>query len=237
MAGLGSRFKTAGYSQEKFAIEFRNHTLLEWSLASLWNFRHNELVLVTRQFEDIEAELHRVAESLGFHKRNVIVLPKPTRGQAETAAFAEPVFAKDEDILIFNTDTFVDPTALQPSDIRGEGWIPTFEAAGDKWSFVEADSDGMAKRTTEKVRISNDCSIGLYYFSSFFGFKKLVSNAQYEREVYVAPLYNEWITQGHPTYLYRLPAEKVTVLGTPEDLAEASLRSLPIWPEYCQKGD
>jgi choline kinase len=233
MAGLGSRFKLAGYEEEKYAIEFRGHSLLEWSLASLCNFRGCELVLVTRDFPGIRDYLHDCASKLGFKDRTVIVLEELTRGQAETAALAAPAFDSDDSILIFNTDTFVDPNYLQPEMIRGEGWIPTFAAPGDKWSFVEADEDGLAIRTTEKVRISDDCSIGLYYFSSFFQFRNLVESAEVEKEIYVAPLYNSWIKGGHPTYLHRLPASAVTVLGTPEDLDVAISQDRPNWPEIC----
>jgi dTDP-glucose pyrophosphorylase len=233
MAGLGSRFKNAGYEAEKYAIEFRGHSLLEWSLASLLNFREFELVLITRDFPGIREYLDRCAGELGFHKRSVIVLQETTRGQAETAIMGAWAFDEDDSILIFNTDTYIDPSYLKPEMIRGEGWIPTFEAPGDKWSFVEANSDGLASRTTEKERISDDCSVGLYYFSSFLGFKELVENASFSNELYVAPLYNQWIAQGHETYLHRLPEEAVTVLGTPEDLEAAMSQDRPNWPENC----
>jgi choline kinase len=233
MAGLGSRFKEAGYSEEKYAIQFRGHSLLEWSLASLINFRDSELVLITRDFPGIEEYVRSAASRLGFGEVSVIVLSQVTRGQAETAVLAEPAFSEDESILIFNTDTFINPDFLSPTDIRGEGWIPTVIAPGDKWSFVEADADGKAIRTTEKVRISDDCSVGLYYFSSFFMFREIVAKAQFEKELYVAPLYNQWIQNGRGTYLHRLPEHAVTVLGTPEDLSQAEVQNRPNWPDAC----
>jgi len=234
MAGLGSRFKNAGFQEEKYAISFRDHTLLEWSLASLLAFREHPLILITRRFEGIEEELHEKAATLGFQNREVIVIEEVTRGQAETATLAAPFFAKEDDsILIFNTDTYIDPKTLKPSDIRGAGWIPTFNAPGDKWSFVDADESGRARRTTEKVRISDDCSVGVYYFDSFRGFQDLVKNANSETELYVAPLYNDWIGHGKSVYLHRLPEEAVTVLGTPEDLDRATYMNRPIWPESC----
>lgn len=233
MAGLGSRFKNAGYTEEKYAIVFRGRTLLEWSLASLLSFRDSELILITRAFEGIEEDLPVLANKLGFENHRVIVIDRMTRGQAETAILAAPAFEEDEDILIFNTDTYIDPSTMRPQDIQGAGWIPTFHAPGDKWSFVDADETGLARRTTEKQRISDDCSVGVYYFNSFEGFKALVDEAADDGELYVAPLYNRWIAQNKPTYLYRLPEAAVTVLGTPEDLEVAEQRNRPIWPEDC----
>lgn len=231
MAGMGSRFKTAGYQEEKYAIQFRGHSLLEWSLASLANFREFELILVTREFAEIREYASQCAGSLGFARHQIIVLEEMTKGQAETAALAASAFEKDDSILIFNTDTFIDPAFLRPEDIRGEGWVPTFSAPGDKWSFAEADESGLVSQMTEKVRISDHCSVGLYYFSSFRKFYELAQEANFERELYVAPLYNPWIAMGRETFIHKLPAEAVTVLGTPEDLDEANSKGKPVWPE------
>jgi len=233
MAGLGSRFKSAGYSEEKYEIEFRGHTLLEWSLASLLNFRRYPLILITRDFDGIEATLTKTCDRLGFEDRHIIVIDRVTRGQAETAILAQACFESDDSILIFNTDTFVDPNYLRPEDIRGSAWIPTFEAPGDKWSFVEADEEGRIVRTTEKQRISDDCSIGAYYFDSFLEFKSLVDKAQVTGELYVAPLYNEWLSNHSEGFLHRLPSQSVTILGTPEDLDLANRLDLPVWPRSC----
>jgi len=234
MAGFGTRFKDAGFKDEKYAINFRGHSLLEWSVASLASFRDSELVFVTREFPRIESYLLEVAGRLGFRSQ-VIVLSAPTSGQAATAALAKPAFKQDDSILIFNTDTYVDPSAIRPGLIRGEGWIPTFNAEGDKWSFAAADTFGLVSQTTEKRRISNHASIGLYYFDSFFDFYELVQSSESEGELYIAPLYNAWIASGKQTYIEQLPSGAVTVLGTPEDLEIADAAGMPIWPEACFK--
>ena len=65
MAGMGRRFKDAGYHEEKYAIEFGGHTLLDWSLASLTGFREFQLILITRPLPGIEEILVRSANALG----------------------------------------------------------------------------------------------------------------------------------------------------------------------------
>ena len=222
MAGQGQRFKDAGYAQEKYEIVFRGRTLFEWSLVSLRSFRESELVVVTRVFPEIESRIQVYAKNLGFKRTKVIVLDRHTSGQAETAALAAPAFVEDDAMLIFNTDTFIEPDALHPDQIRGAGWIPCFEASGDKWSFAEVDDDDRVVRTTEKERVSDLCSVGLYYFDSFRAYERLASAASPVRgERYVAPLYNEWIAEGRTTYVHRLAKEDVMVLGTPDDLQQA----------------
>jgi dTDP-glucose pyrophosphorylase len=230
MAGQGQRFKDAGYSQEKYEIDFQSHTLFEWSLISLRNFRESELVVVTRAFPDIENRILKYASSLGFASTQVIVLDRNTGGQAETACLAAPAFQSDDSMLVFNTDTFVDPDVLRPERIRGTGWIPCFEAPGDKWSFAVVDENDCVLRTTEKERVSDLCSVGLYYFDSFRDYVRIAEQAEEVRgERYIAPLYNPWIAEGKDVYVERLPSESVMVLGTPEDLAVASQRK-DRWP-------
>jgi dTDP-glucose pyrophosphorylase len=207
---------------------------LDWSLVSLANFREFELYLIARDLPGIQESLRASAEKVGFDKFRVVLVDHLTRGQAETACLATSSIEGDDSILIFNTDTFIDPMYLSPEMIRGDGWIPTFEAPGEQWSFVETHPDGSAIRTSEKVRISNHCSVGMYYFSSLREFCKLVEASNSDHELYVAPLYNEWIAAGRKTFIHELPEPAVTVLGTPADLERAGAQNRPTWPEFCR---
>ena len=230
MAGLGSRFKKAGYAEEKYAIPFRGHTLLEWSLISLRSFAGHDLIVVTRDFPNIRDDLAAAAARCGLREPSVVVLDAVTGGQAETVLRAEPFLADDDEVLVWNCDTYVQADAVRPEDVRGDGWIPTFDAPGDKWSFVVADAKGRASRVTEKVRVSDDCSIGLYYFRRFADLREAYNVRSEEGESYVAPLYEFLIAQGREVYLHRLPPDAVTVLGTPEDLDLANDADRPRWP-------
>lgn len=222
MAGAGSRFRTAGYDREKYAIDFRGHSLFEWSLASLIRFRDAPLVVVTRRFDGVEPFVRDVADRLGFRPPQFVHVDAVTRGQAESAALARSLVPADRPALVYNTDTFVQPSAWRPDQIRGDGWIPCFTAPGDKWSFVEADADGRARRVTEKVRISDQCSVGLYWFARFGDLlDALPAPGETDGEWYIAPLYNRMIAAGRAVYLHTLPSDAVCVLGTPEDLAAA----------------
>jgi dTDP-glucose pyrophosphorylase len=228
MAGAGSRFRTAGYGLDKHRIEFRGHTLFEWSLVSLRGFRSENLVVVTRRFENIEPFVGGIAAGLGFAPPRFVYADRLTRGQAESAALARELVDGREPVLVYNTDTFVDPATLRPERVRGDGWIPCFTAPGDQWSFVDADESGRALCVTEKRRISNHCSVGLYYFRRFDLLIEQVDRLADggPAEWYIAPLYNELIADGRTIYVEEIPAEAVCVLGTPEDLRLAELRAL-----------
>ena len=125
--------------------------------------------------------------------------------------------------LIYNIDTFVEPGILKPLLIKGDGFIPCFKGKGNHWSFVNVDENHRAIEVQEKTRISDYCSVGMYYFSSaqiykdiYCKFYSVLDGA----EQYIAPMYNLMIHDGYPVFVQDIPAQKVHVLGTPEELNE-----------------
>ena len=218
---VGTRFKNAGYQREKHEIEFLGHSLLQWSLASLKSFSDAQLVVITRRLPGIEAFVADAARQIGFHEPIIVFVDAPTRGQAVSACLARTVVDSDEQVLIYNTDTYVVPSQLSPEMLRGDGWIPCFVADGDHWSFVQGDSAGRAHRVVEKNRISSNCSIGLYYFRRFGDLVKLTDSAS-ERdddgEIYIAPLFQEMIMAGQEVFFDLIDSDSVIPLGTPNEL-------------------
>jgi hypothetical protein len=117
--------------------------------------------------------------------------------------------------------------------IRGDGWVPCFRGEGDKWSFARADASGRIVELREKVRISDDATLGLYYFSSFDLFSDSY-RACFARgggvesgEKYIAPMYNHLIATGLPVYIHRVAESEVTALGTPGDLLQFDPQATP----------
>lgn len=86
------------------------------------------------------------------------------------------------------------------------------------------DEFGAAIEVREKERISENCTVGAYYFNSAKLYMELYGefykdNANLEKgEKYVAPLYNHLINNGGEVYISILESEKVHVLGTPEEV-------------------
>lgn len=231
MAGKGSRFKEAGFKEEKHEIVFHGKTLFEWAIESLRNFYEYEFIFISRDFKLIEDFIRKKSENINIKKINLKIIHNVTRGQAETALLAEEFLQENDSIIIYNIDTYIDPDYLKPEMIKGDGWIPVFSAEGTKWSFVQADEHSLVSKTTEKIKISDNCSVGLYYFSSFSKFKSslnkylnLENKLSSSNELYIAPLYNVLIAEGNKIYMHKLPKESVVVLGTPEDLISAKWR-------------
>jgi dTDP-glucose pyrophosphorylase len=224
MAGEGSRFKSAGFSMPKHDILVRGRTLFEWSVLSLQNFFSEKFYFVGRKGNWDTARLKDSCQRMGLIQPNFIELADQTKGQADTVNQAlARIEAPNEPLIIYNIDTYVEPEVILPSDIKGDGWIPVFEAQGDRWSFCVVSPQGRVLEVAEKKRISNLATVGLYYFSSGLTFAKCYSNYTFSKypEQFVAPLYDSLLNDGSSqVFATTLPASAVHVLGTPEDVRQ-----------------
>ena len=228
MAGLGTRFRKAGYDCPKYMIEAKGKTLFEWSMDSLvgYNKAVSKYVFVVRKEDDSEGFIREHMAGYGISNIDIVGIDRMTDGQATTCMLAVPHCKPDEEILVYNIDTYVEPYEMKYEDISGDGHIPCFYAEGDHWSFVKLDKEGNAIEVREKERISDNCTLGAYYFKSAGLYKKLydeyyADDSKMEKnEKYIAPLYNFMIEKGMKVTVSIVDAEKVHVLGTPEELKE-----------------
>ncbi len=229
MAGEGRRFREAGYREPKFMIPVRGRTLFEWSMDSLKAFRRNEdkYTFIVRKEDKAGVFIDEKCRKLGILNRDLIELEAPTDGQATTAYLARGKWNRQDGLYIYNIDTYVEPFNMTPDEIRGEGFIPCFCAPGEHWSFVRLegeDSSGKALEVREKKRISQNCTLGAYYFSSCGLYEEIYNEcysnpANLEKgEKYVAPMYNQMIRRSMEVYISTVPSERVHVLGTPAEL-------------------
>ena len=225
MAGAGTRFRKAGYTVPKYQIEAHSKTLFEWAMLSLEDFRSpdNRYIFIVRQEDKAEEFISKQCSTMKLDNYAVLQLETGTDGQATTVMKAIPYCYIDEPLLIYNIDTFVEPGEMKVSDIVGDGFIPCFKAPGDHWSFVKLGEKGKVVEVREKERISENCTLGAYYFNSCSLYTRLYheyygQQTQEDTEKYVAPLYNKLILEGGEVLISIVPYDRVHVLGTPEEL-------------------
>ncbi|MEA1648328.1 glycosyltransferase family 2 protein [Nitrospirillum sp. BR 11164] len=228
MAGMGQRFRDAGYTVPKYRIEAHGRTLFAWSMLSLRSFiaAGSPFIFVALRQDGAEDFIRAQAAALGIRDVALVELDALTDGQATSALAARDAVAHpDRPMLVYNIDTHVDPAHLPADAVRGDGWVPCFPGPGAAWSFARADETGRIAELREKERISDDATVGLYWFSSFTLYAR--SYAAFfadpanmaKGEKYIAPLYNHLIRAGLPVYLHRMPFEAVVPLGTPAEVA------------------
>ena len=227
MAGLGSRFRKAGYNMPKFMLEVRGKTLFEWSMLSLIDYNKQldvKYIFVVRKEDNARDFIMGKIVGMGIKNAEIVEIAELTDGQATSAMLARPYWREYDELVIYNIDTYIEPGVMRYNDVSGDGYIPCFNAPGEHWSFVRLDENGRAVEVREKQRISDNCTVGLYYFKSAMLYEKLydeyyIDNVNIEKnEKFIAPLYNYMIKKGMEVRVSVIPFEKVHVLGTPEEV-------------------
>lgn len=228
MGGLGSRFQEMGYHVPKYKIEAKGRTLFEWSMISLKGYCDivNQYIFIVREEkkEKVEQFIEERCKILGIAHYQIIVIDYLTDGQATTAMLGAKYWKKDNGLLIYNIDTYVEAGEMNSKQLKGDGFIPCFQAKGDHWSFVKLDEEGKVIEIREKCRISENCTLGAYYFKTCALYEELYKEYYREGEnlvngeKYIAPLYNYLLKKGGKIYITDICPEKVHVLGTPEEL-------------------
>ena len=223
MAGLGSRFTNAGYNVPKYMITAKGKTLFEWSMLSLvdYNPHVNKYIFIVRKENDSKNFIIDKMKEFGISNIAIVEIDYLTDGQATTAMLGIPYCEPEDSLLIYNIDTYIEPYNLKYSDLIGDGHIPCFNAPGDHWSFVK-EKDGAVVDVAEKKRISDNCSLGAYFFkkSSLFAdvYHKMYDHNSFSGEKYIAPLYKFMLDNGYFVTYSLINAKAVHVLGTPEEL-------------------
>ena len=92
---------------------------------------------------------------------------------------------------------------------------------GDRWSFARTDESGRVVEVTEKVRISEHASTGIYYFANghqlvAIADEMIAHNERTRGEFYVMPVYQKYFERGWRVEISE--ASAMWDMGTPEAL-------------------
>lgn len=227
MAGRGSRFVEEGYKEPKFLLKIDEKTLLELSIESLPIKSANKLIFILLEEHENQWDVSSFIKSKYNNlKLEFIFLKDVTRGQSETVLAAESLIDNEDQLIVYNIDTFFYSKTLKANILAKDcdGYIGAFEDNKDKWSFAKTNEDGWVIKTAEKVPISNNALTGMYHFAAGKDFVRVAKNAinrdnRVKNEFYIAPLYNQLIEEGKKFKL-DIVADFVA-LGTPQDFEYA----------------
>lgn len=227
MAGKGSRFAKNGYDKPKFMLSIDGISLLEYSVNSLPLSIAEKIIFIALQEHENEWNISEfIKNKYPDNNLEFVFLSETTRGQSETVLAAKDYINNDEELLIYNIDTFFDSATLKSNLLKKDcdGYLGAFYDENDKWSFAKTDEDGFVIKTTEKVPISTNALTGMYHFNLGSDFVRVAeeainNNDLVKNEFYIAPLYNSLIKEGK-----KFKLDLVTdfvALGTPEDFEYA----------------
>ncbi|MDD5274921.1 MAG: glycosyltransferase family 2 protein [Methylovulum sp.] len=223
MVGNSSRFFDAGYTLPKYQLMLGGHSVFYHAVDSFREYFLTDLfVFMVKEDYGAPDFVKKQLIELGIENYEVISFSKMTRGQADTVHLGLQGLSSDNGVYIFNIDTFR-PGFRKPAFAAScDGYLEVFRGEGEHWSFVDPAPDFRVKRTTEKHRISDLCSDGLYYFKRAETFHELFLEAIEQEqtvkgEYYIAPLYNSLIEKGGDVRYDLIDPVKIQFCGTPDE--------------------
>jgi beta-phosphoglucomutase-like phosphatase (HAD superfamily)/dTDP-glucose pyrophosphorylase len=222
MAGAGSRFSAVGYTFPKPLIEVRGKPMIQVVVENL-NIEANYIFLVQKDHYEkynLKYLLNLIAPSC-----KIVQVDGLTEGAACTTLLAKEHIDNDAPLVMANSDQFVEWNsnecmyAFSADSI--DGGILTFEATHPKWSYAKLDDNGFVSEVAEKKVISNNATVGVYYWRHGSDYVKyaeqmIAKNIRVNNEFYVCPVFNEAIGDGKKIRVKNV--DGMWGIGTPEDL-------------------
>jgi dTDP-glucose pyrophosphorylase len=224
MAGEGSRFAKEGYTFPKPLIDVNGKPMIQVVTENL-DFDATYIFLVRKEHLEKYNGLRTTLDRITNGKFKVVEVDGLTEGAACTTLLAKELINDDEELLIANSDQVIEYSVenfkLLKSLTPADGIIFTFNALHPKWSFVRVNSRGVITELQEKNPISNIATCGIYWYRKGSDYVKyaeqmIQKNIRVNGEFYVAPVYNEYISDGK--MLIPFYVSKMHGIGTPEDL-------------------
>lgn len=228
IAGRGSRFAGAGYSQPKPLIPVHGEPMIAAVVRNIRPRRPHRFIFVALS-EHLQHAGMREALALAAPGSIVVPVAQVTEGAACTVLLARRYIDGSDPLMLANSDQWVDIDINDYLDTmdgqRADGLIMTMQADDPKWSFVGLDRAGLAIRVVEKEVISNEATVGIYNFRRGADFVRaadsmIAKDLRVNNEFYVAPVYNELIDEGARVAIYNVGSEGAGMygLGIPQDL-------------------
>ena len=228
MAGLGSRFKDAGFELPKPLISVNDKTLIQHSVDSLGI--DGNYIFITRKYENEldNIDLSRILSEL-VPGSTEIKIDKITSGASETCMYAADYIDNDAPLIITNCDQIINWDSKEFIEkinyLNADGAVVIYHSTDPKNSFAEI-KDGFIVKMVEKNAINDNALVGIHYWKHGKDFiesaKNLMSNFKDKgiSEPYVSETYNYLINKGKSVIPFFVGPNDYICLGTPEEVTK-----------------
>lgn len=216
LAGNSSRFFDSGYVDVKYKLKFGDVCVIQ-AILNYIPTSNKILIVLNKKYND-RSFFESILEQLGF-KNFLIVEINNSMGQLDTLYLglkqAGDFISIEESVTVFNGDTI--RKSFEWNFSGADGFIEVFQDSGTHWSFV--DQLGIVTKVTEKNRISNYCSTGLYHFksASIILSNFILYSDNKKEEMYIAPFYNFLINKGAQILSFEINKDLLLFCGTPSE--------------------
>jgi len=222
MAGAGSRFADAGYTFPKPLIEVKGKPMIQLVVENL-NIEANFIYIVQKEHYkkyNLKYMLELITPGC-----EIIQVDGVTEGAACTTLLAKNLINNSNPLLICNSDQYIEwdsnecMYAFKADGI--DAGILTFKSTHPKWSYAKVGDDGFVSEVAEKQPISDNATVGLYYWSHGkdyvkFAEQMIEKDIRTNGEFYVCPVFNQAIEAGKKVRVKQI--DRMWGIGTPEDL-------------------
>jgi len=217
MAGNGSRFAEAGYTDPKPMIDIDGKPMFVRAVESI-GLEFEDYIFIVRKEHNLVDSVRKY-----YPNAKVVEIEQLTEGAACTVLLANPYLNDEDAVLVSNCDQVIEwDSKLFRQQMDNDGVIMTFNCPerDPKWSFARIENDTVVE-VAEKNPISTHATSGHYYWSHWVTFKTsanrmIQNNERTNGEFYLCPVYNETIRAGGKVTISNI--DKRHGLGTPEDL-------------------
>jgi NDP-sugar pyrophosphorylase family protein len=225
MAGDGTRFADAGYTQPKPLIPINGVPMFAHAERCI-ELDFDERIFIVRKEHDINS---RVLE--WYPDATVIELDYLTEGTACSILTAREHYEDGSSIFVANCDQHIEWDSYHAQEIMDtpgvDGLIPNFHCPGrsPKWSYAMVDDRQNIKRVAEKDPISEWATVGYYYWRDGQQFIQSVdmmmsANDRVNNEFYTCPVYNYTLKIPGIGNVKHIEVDVMQGIGTPEDVKE-----------------
>lgn len=223
MAGAGSRFQKAGYTFPKPMIQVHDKPMIQVVVDNL-GLEANYIFVVQKDHRE-KYNLDTFLNLITPGECKVIEVDGITEGAACTALLAKEFINNKNPLFFANSDQFVEWNPVEfmynMQETNADGGMVTFKATHPKWSFAKVNDDGLVTQVAEKNPISDNATVGYYYWKQGSDFIKyaedmIEKDIRVNNEFYVCPVYNQAIEDNKQIRVYDVKG--MWGLGTPEDL-------------------
>lgn len=222
MAGRGSRFADKGFDVPKPLVKVAGKHMIQWALKSLEGVYYDQIIFVALKEHEIQYGISKIlTESLG-NKFELLLIDEVTEGQLCTVLVAKEYFLNRPDLLVIASDSLINSNigeeiSHKPDEVKGI--ISVINLPGDRWSFARTNAQVEVVEVAEKIRISDNASTGIYYFSDAMEFLEIAEDIitkqeKTKGEYYIIPVYQKMIENNEKVKISI--AAEMWDMGTPE---------------------
>jgi len=244
MAGRGSRFRDAGYETPKPFIPVYGLEMILFVMRNITPGVPHQFTLVALREANERYELEALARRQSPGSR-VVLIDEVSEGPAMTVLSGWEGIDEDQPLLIANSDQWVAGSIdrLLEAAEGYDGALLTMRDTDPKWSFVERDEAGGIVGIREKQPVSDEATVGVYFFQRAGDFRRSVeemvaADDRVNGEFYVGPSYNYLVAKGAKIATFNVGeiGEGMHGLGIPADLDAFVDKGLgrELVPEYLE---